>query len=133
LRVLGWCYKIAGCVPRTGLVPAIKNRAWCSLLSHHHLQVTHAMRRLGCHMARNWDREQDAATTLAQEIATRCGEAVRSMLALKRNDLHCCIKVMAPSRPEERGASRVATWVRSNPLDGRPYEGGDDNAHRVQG
>ncbi len=107
-----------------GLVQAIRERAMHSTLASLHQDIFHRMRLLATQMSNQWDKEEAIAARLAFEISTHCRSVIGNLLELSPHRLHCCIKMMVDD-------NRVATWVRSDPIDGRPVEKGDTNAHEV--
>lgn len=107
-----------------------KCRATKNVLHDLHDQLLHRLRRLAPAVA-DFDSEYDAAH-LATQVCTESRRIVSAFLELGANDLHACIKLLKP--PLDEGDSegwRVATWVRSEPEDDRPFEQGDYNAHKV--
>lgn len=111
------------------IVAKVRSRAAVGLFTLMHTRVLHSMRRLSIQMT-DWDTEQDAAAHIAADICTSCRDLMANMLELKPNELHCCLKLVAPqANPADEG--RVATWARSNPFDDRPVEQGDENAHAI--
>ncbi len=60
--------------------------------------------------------ELESASTLALQICTEYRMLMGAFLELPANKLHCCFKLMAP-QASENPEDRVATWVRSEPLD----------------
>lgn len=111
-----------------GAIWQVREIATAHLVKQLHLNLLHRMRKLAVLM-QDWD-DREAATHLALEICSECRRTMCLLLELKPNDLHCCIKILTTNNndPDE---DRVATWVRSEPLDGRPVEAGDANAHLV--
>jgi len=78
----------------------------------------------------NWDKDADAAAHIALDISTECRKLMGNLLELPAEKLHCCIKVIVP-KTNDSEEDKVATWVRSRPVDDRPVETGEDNAHLV--
>jgi GAF domain-containing protein len=76
------------------------------------------------------EKELASASTLALQICTEYRKLMGTFLELPETKLHCCFKLMAPQSPGDT-EDRVATWVRSEPFDGRPVEDGIANAHAV--
>jgi hypothetical protein len=95
-----------------------------------HLQIIHAMRQLSALADTRLPDQAEPATQWAIRVCTECRMLMGHALELKPNELHCCLKAMIPGcangQPE-----RVATWGRSEPLDGRPVETGDANSHDI--
>jgi hypothetical protein len=121
--------KVARAVRANRIVAKIRDRAAIGLVTPLHSNIIHGMRRLSIQMT-DWNYGQDAAAATATQIATDCRHLMGNLLELKANELHCCIKLIAP-KLNSNAEDRVATWVRSHPLDDRPVEQGEANAHQV--
>ena len=109
------------------VVSRVRDRAAIGLVGDMHSAVIHNMRTLSMQMT-EWD--TDAASLTAMHVCTECRRVLCNLLELKANQLHCCLKMIAPkSRSDDE--DRVATWARSEPFDDRPFEQGEENAHLV--
>jgi len=128
IKAVVWAVKLARRLRAQRLLARLRDRAVFGVLHPLHLDVLHAMRGLAVHMMA-WG-EYDEAGELASRICTGCRKVMGTLLELKPNELHCCLKVMAP-RGDASDPDRVATWMRSEPYDDRPIEIGNANAHLV--
>lgn len=132
---VAWGARVARWLGAGGLVRDVKLYAVRSTLKRYHFAVLHRMR----DFARRVAREGGAFTELedvgglaemAGQICTESRVLLGELLGLPAPFLHCCFKAIL--RPDPRdGEERVATWVRSEPVDSRPLEIGPDNAHLV--
>lgn len=118
------------------LVWHIRNAATRTPAMQLHTGLIHPLRRLAFAMAdQGWDRSKITAATLALQVCTECRRLVGGVFELPDNQLHCCIKLFLPGSSaggdNQGDHDRVATWVRSEPLDDRPVEEGDSNTHLV--
>jgi len=113
------------------LVVEVRNGTTLGIVAPFHFQVVHKMQQLLATMTARLPDGEEAATQVAIGICTEGRELMGRALELDAHDLHCCLKVMAKGR--NAGApDRVATWVRSEPIDDRPVEQGEENAHEVE-
>ena len=99
-----------------------------------HEEVIHAMRDLAV-CVEEWDPAQtDNATFAAFRFCTACRHLMGDLLQLGEHDLHRCLKTFVHSNPHEPGVPAsplVATWARSEPLDGRPSDPQFQDAHVI--
>lgn len=131
IKVLSGLAKIARHIGCRRLLFTLRTAASWKVLRNLHINVLHEMRRLAREMG-NPNGNRDSAAQIAQNV---CGEARKLLgyfLELDSHKLHCCLKVMVP-QTGPGDPDKVATWVRSDPLDDRPIELGDDNAYSVAG
>ena len=112
------------------VIVVVRDRATLGILAPFHFQVVHAMQQLSASMTTKLPDGQDAATQLAIRVCNECRMLMGHALELNANELHCCFKVMV-SGTVAGDRERVATWVRSEPLDDRPVETGEANSHEV--
>lgn len=106
-----------------------REAATLGILRQFHFDVLHRMQRLAKDVSHR-ERELESASTLALQICTEYRRILGTFLELPDCKLHCCFKLMAPPT-EISTEDRVATWVRSEPLDTRPVEDGIEYAHTV--
>lgn len=128
--VLSWLAWAARLCRANGLVWRVREHTSISLLRGYHFNVLHRMRRLA-HVMEDWERDVDRAASHALQICTESRKTMGGLLELKDNQLHCCLKVLYRGNSDSAD-DRVGTWVRSEPLDGRPAEIGPSNAHPVR-
>jgi hypothetical protein len=127
--MLRWGARILRGAGGKKVIYAVRDRSSIGLLRPLHFNVIHRMRRLSVQMTDESD-DPEAAAHLALELCTQCRTTMCRLLELNSNELHCCLKLMV-TRPGAPDEDRVATWARSEPLDDRPIETGDANAHLV--
>lgn len=130
--LVGWSAKALAGVARKlhaeGAVWRVREIAMVGVAKQLHVNVLHRIRKLGLGMQDWHDRDSDAA--MALEISSECRKTMGALLELRPNELHCCMKTLLHDggNPSQ---DRVGTWVRSEPLDTRPVESGNENAHLV--
>jgi hypothetical protein len=76
----------------------------------------------------DWDHHQSETTRLAGDVCTECNSLSADLLELDGNHLHCSLKVLLRGETSEDDV--VATWMRSEPYDGRSGFPSPDT-HRV--
>lgn len=126
-----WGAKVVRWAGGQRLVASIRHAGALGILAPLHYRVLHAARNLAVEMAGHPpEKAQERASFAARQFCTECRDVMGRMLEVEPSELHCCLKVMT-SQEGQGHADRVATWARSDPLDDRPVEIGNQNAHVI--
>ncbi|WP_373650564.1 hypothetical protein [Schlesneria sp. DSM 10557] len=99
-----------------GLVWKARDRMTISILQNLHIGVVHECRALTSALQ---PAPGEVASRIASGLCDRMNDIMRTILELQPNQLHCCIKLIAPKEnPTED--DQLGTWARSQPFDDRP-------------
>jgi hypothetical protein len=106
------------------IISTAKQLAVTDVLRRVHVQAIHRARRLAAACAAEDNTKSE--TLIASELCNDYQRVMARLLELNPNQLHCCIKLIAPKK-DPNDEDQLGTWVRSDPPDGRQV----DNFHAI--
>lgn len=122
-KVVSWTVSTLRFLRLHKVVWRARDKTILNVLRSVHHDAIHLTRRLSSAITseRNPESIAAAAAQIASTLCNRFHDAMATLLELKPNQIHCCIKLIAPKDSSEE-EDKIGTWMRSEPFDGRPTE-----------